>query len=134
MVTPFDFLPWLKMPGSGDVWQKVTNVTDWFSPKVVMNFAGDPSIEDEVNRNVASYGKQLGLLTEVVMGLAKPGDPTAIEAMKKAVVRLDGIQADIEAIKKKRAPELEDEIVQAATRLKSTDTAAYDRVIARLGK
>jgi hypothetical protein len=126
--------PWLGLglPGSGDVWQKVTNVTDWFSPKLTVNYAGDPRIEEDVTSNVASYGKQLGLLTEAVLALAKPADAEAQAKFKDAVDRLTTIQADIEAIKKRRAPETEDAIVQAMTRLKTSDAPAYERVLKRL--
>jgi hypothetical protein len=129
-----NWAPWLRMPASGDVWQKVTNVTDWFSPKVEMNFAGDPQIEQEVNTNVASYGKQLGLLTEAVIGLADPGDAGAQEALKAAVTRLKAIQGEVEAIKKRRAPDIEEQALQAMTRLKTDDAAAYGRVMERLTK
>jgi hypothetical protein len=134
MVSPFDFMPWLKLPGSGDVWQKVTNVTDWFSPKFEMNFAGDPGIEEEVNKTVASYGRQLGILTEAVIALADPTQPKAVVDLKSAIDRLKGFQAEIEAIKKRRAPELEDQIIDAVTRLKASDPDAYKRLVAQIGK
>ena len=95
----WDMFPWLRLPGSGDVWQKVTNVTDWFSPKVEMNFAGDPGIEQEVNQNVASYGRQLGLLTEVVLALA---DKEAGVTSTVSVARLRAIEAEVNAIKQRR--------------------------------
>lgn len=126
--------PWLGLglPGSGDVWQKVTNVTDWFSPKLTVNYAGDPRIEEDVTSNVASYGKQLGILTEAVLALAGPTDAIADPALKAAAERLTKIQTEIEAIKKRRAPETEDAIVQAMTRLKTSDEPSYERVLKRL--
>jgi len=128
MISPLNMIPWLRLPASGDVWQKVTNITDWFSPKVEMNFAGDPQIEQEVNANVASYGRQIGVLTEAVIALAQP-DKAALD---KAVTRLKEFQAEIEAIKKRRAPDLEEGVLDAMSRLKSTDKDAYERVLTKL--
>ncbi|MDB5437847.1 MAG: hypothetical protein JWM33_274 [Caulobacteraceae bacterium] len=126
--------PWLGLglPGSGDVWQKVTNVTDWFSPKLTVNYAGDPRIEEDVTSNVASYGKQLGILTEAVLALSGPVEGIKNPALKAAAERLTKISAEIEAIKKRRAPETEDAIVQAMTRLKTSDAPGYERVLKRL--
>ena len=128
MISPLNMIPWLRLPASGDVWQKVTNITDWFSPKVEMNFAGDPQIEQEVNANVASYGRQIGVLTEAVIALAQ-ADKAALD---KAVTRLKEFQAEIEAIKKRRAPDLEEGVLDAMSRLKSTDKDAYERVLTKL--
>jgi ABC-type transporter Mla subunit MlaD len=127
-----NLVPWLKMPGSGDVWQKVTNVTDWFSPKVEMNFAGDPQIEQDVNANVASYGKQLGVLTEAVIALSSPDAPGAAASLATAIKRLEDFQAEINEIKQRRAPSLAATALNAMTQLKSTDKAGYERVIQQL--
>jgi hypothetical protein len=48
--------------------QRIT--TPWFSPSLTVNYAGDPAIEDRVVTEVASYGKQLGWLNEIVLALA----------------------------------------------------------------
>ena len=49
--------------------QRIT--APWFSPSVTVNYAGDPAVEDRVVTEVASYGKQLGWLTEIAIALAK---------------------------------------------------------------
>lgn len=124
-----------RLPASGDVWQKVTNVTDWFSPKIEMNFAGDPRIEQEVTENVASYGKQLGVLMEAVVALGDPGDPKSAKMLAESIARLKGFQAEIEEIKKRRAPDLETVVMDAMGRLKSAkDPAPYRRVLERLAE
>lgn len=124
-----------RLPASGDVWQKVTNVTDWFSPKIEMNFAGDPRIEQEVTENVASYGKQLGVLMEAVIALGAPGDPNSPKVLAESVARLKGFQAEIEEIKKRRAPDLETVVMEAMGRLKAAkDQAPYRRVLERLAE
>jgi len=124
-----DMFPWFRMPASGDVWQKVTNVTDWFSPRVEMNFAGDPQIEQEVNQSVASYGKQLGLLTEAVLALAEK-DPKV--ASIPSVVRLKDIDARVAEIKARRGRTMEETAEDAMSQLKSTHAANYRKLVDRL--
>ncbi|MBV9508720.1 MAG: hypothetical protein JO303_00380 [Caulobacteraceae bacterium] len=125
-----NMFPWLlKMPASGDVWQKVTNVTDWFSPRLEMNFAGDPQIEQQVNEHVASYGAQLGLLTEAVLGLA---DSKHDARFHEAVKRLKDIQAKVEKLKADR-PAPAKSALQAMEELRRTDGKAYDEVLEKLG-
>ena len=71
----FGFDPfWMfRMPLSGDVNQRIT--APWFSPSLTVNYAGDPVIEDRVVTEVASYGRQLGWLTEIAIALAKNETP-----------------------------------------------------------
>src|SRR2546429_8700244 len=60
----FDPLLWFfRAPLSGNVAQRIT--APWFSPSLTVNYAGDPAVEDRVVTEVASYGKQLGWLTEI---------------------------------------------------------------------
>jgi hypothetical protein len=72
---PFAFDPlWMfRGPLSGDVNQRIT--APWFSPSLTVNYAGDPKIEDRVVTEVASYGRQLGWLTEIVLALADKHQP-----------------------------------------------------------
>jgi hypothetical protein len=106
-VTPMDvWLAWWKAwldqvaratrwPLSGNVIQDIAPETYWFSPTVELNIAGDPRIEADVVRNVASYGKQLGILTEALLATAKDSDDPA-------VCRLRDLAKDIEARKDAR--------------------------------
>lgn len=76
---------------------------DWSLQRVeVNNFAGEPTIEKDVVENVASYGKQLGILTEAVLALA--GD--APEERSARIERLRGIAAQIDAVKVERNEDL----------------------------
>lgn len=59
---------WNFQPPAGDVLQRIT--TPWFSPSLTVNYAGNAVIEERVVTQVASYGKQLGWLTEMVLALA----------------------------------------------------------------
>ena len=94
--------PWLyafKAPWSGDVDQIINPVTSWFSPELEFNFAGNKAIEARVVSEVASYGKQLGILTEAVLELSQ-GKPGA------AVTELEHMALDIERIKQLHQDEL----------------------------
>ena len=73
---PSDYDPfWMfRSPLSGDVTQRIT--APWFSPSLTVNYAGDPVVEDRVVTEVASYGRQIGWLTENRARLGKePATP-----------------------------------------------------------
>ncbi len=65
-------------PLSGDVsqWLRV------FSPTVTVNGRGDPDLEGEIVRDVATYGAQLGPLTALVLALAE-GTQVPADALAK---------------------------------------------------
>jgi hypothetical protein len=65
-------------PLSGDVsqWLRI------FSPTVTVNGRGDPDLEGEIVRDVATYGAQLGPLTTLVLALVD-GQPPPEEARTK---------------------------------------------------
>jgi hypothetical protein len=93
--TPSFFDPfWMfRSPLSGDVNQRIT--APWFSPSLTVNYSGDPVIEDRVVTEVASFGKQLGWINEIVLALANK-EPVPQKTMKK----LEKAVKAIEAIKK----------------------------------
>jgi len=57
------------LPFSGNVMQSI--FAPWFSPSFTFDYAGDPEIENRVVAEVASYGSQLGWLTDIVLALAE---------------------------------------------------------------
>ena len=61
---PFVYSPTYEYPLSGDVIQGI-------SPSFSFEMEGIPEVEYEVVTSVASYGKQLGKLTEAVLALAE---------------------------------------------------------------
>ncbi len=61
---PFIYSPTYEYPLSGDVVQGI-------SPNFSFEMEGIPEVEYEVCTSVASYGKQLGKLTEAVLALAE---------------------------------------------------------------
>jgi hypothetical protein len=56
----------------------------WFSPALTVNYAGDPVIENRVVTEVASYGRQIGWLTEILLALAK-NQPPSEETLRRLV-------------------------------------------------
>jgi len=117
--------PWwglLKAPWSGDVTQDIAPDTRWLSPKFELNFSGNRKIEAEVVAQVASYGKQLGALSEAVLEIAQgePGD---------AVERLKRLEAQIEEVKRKHQDSLEQGLRANLDPLKQQDPEALERLL-----
>ena len=69
----------------------LTWFTHWITPA-----AGNAAIEEKAFSGVASYGKQLGLITDVLLAIV---DQTALAAEPKAVEDLRRIRSRIEMLK-----------------------------------
>lgn len=117
--------PWWGMfrgPLSGDVNQDIAPVTSWLSPQLEFNFAGNRRIETEVVADVASYGKQLGILSEAVLELAE-GDPG------ESLARLKELTAQIDEVKQQHTDRLERQAKSELDRLKRQDPQALARLL-----
>lgn len=90
------FAPQVHYPWSGGVAQHIAPETDWFFAGIAST-AGDPRIERRAFE-VASYGRQLGLITEVLLDLAAQMPPRSAQA-RESLARLQAIQAAIEDLK-----------------------------------
>jgi hypothetical protein len=112
----------LRMPLSGDVTQRIT--APWFSPSLTVNYAGDAVIEDRVVTRVASYGRQLGWLTEIALALAR-NQPLPEETLR----RLEQASREIEAIKKEAHLSALQEADQALDRLEREQPAEYAELL-----
>ena len=88
--------PQLHFPWSGSVSQKIEPNTTWFSD-LIKPGAGNARIEEQAF-SIASYGKQLGLLTDVLIEIAEQSKGLSPEA-SKALDSLRQIKTSIEAIK-----------------------------------
>ena len=122
MSTGYDPFWMFRLPLSGDVNQRIT--APWFSPALTVNYAGDPVIEDRVVTEVASYGRQIGWLTEIAVALAK-NEPPPEETLR----RLEQASHDIDAIKKDVHRSSLDAANAALDRLEHDDRAAYERLM-----
>jgi hypothetical protein len=111
-----------RSPWSGDVAQRIT--APWFSPSLTVNYAGDPAVEDRVVTEVASYGKQLGWLTEIAIALAKM-QPVPEETLG----RLEKAAKDIAVIKEQVGVSAVEAANDALDRLERHDPAQYDNLL-----
>jgi hypothetical protein len=104
---PQTYLPW-----SGDVVQQIDPTTSWFF-RGIRPSAGDGEMEEKAF-SVASYGKQLGLITEVLIDLAEQVGTKSAKAAE-SMDRLKLIREAIEQIKTaQRASRLSDIATQVA--------------------
>lgn len=122
MATPFDPFWLFKMPLSGDVMQRFHS--PFFSP--TFNFAGDARVEDRVVSEVASYGKQIGWLNDLVIRLAEKQEPDSdvLDKVRKAV-------DDINEIKKTQTSTVLRNAVDALKQLQASEPGLYEELIKR---
>jgi hypothetical protein len=111
-------------PLSGNVTQKIE--PDWFfgtiDPEV-----GDSEIEKKIFLKVASYGKQIGMLTEVLLSIAdelklESGNITSLSELKE-------LQAKVEAIKSSKQKRVKENAKIILDKLKACDPEGFKRLI-----
>lgn len=88
--------PHVEFPLSGNVMQDIEPNTHWFFAGIKPQ-AGHAQVEERAF-NVATYGHQLGLITEVLLDVAQKTLPVGTESAK-ALAELQRVQAEIEQIK-----------------------------------
>lgn len=115
--------PQLQLPWSGDVTQRIEPDTQWLFGSIAPT-AGNGAIERRVFEDVASYGKQLGLLTEVVLGLAEHGQALPDE-VQDTLRRLRDIQARVEEVKRDEYRADERRLTEWLARLKRDHAEEY---------
>jgi hypothetical protein len=89
--------PQIHFPWSGSVAQNIEPNTTWFSDLIKPD-AGNARIEQQAF-GVASYGTQLGLITDVLLELSKTGTlpdkaAQALEELRRISSRIDTIKRD----------------------------------------
>jgi hypothetical protein len=107
-------------PLSGDVsqWFKI------FSPTVTVNGRGEPELEARIVRDVATYGAQLGPLTQIVLAMAGGAAPPTDQLDK-----LTTINKAIQDAKDDYDRGLRDRARRALTDLRQQDPAAFADVL-----
>jgi len=95
----------------------------WFDVNV-NNYAGNPQLEKDIVEKVASFGRQLGILTEAVLELAgsKP------RSEDSAITALRDIAARIETLKTLNNASLADQADAAMKRLAKAEPDAARRI------
>ena len=125
----FFWAPHLYLPFSGSVAQQIEPNTKWFFDSIPSS-AGDAQIEKKAFE-VASYGRQLGLITEVLMDIAETSPPSTADG-RESLKRLKAIQAEIERLKEYDAETLVLDVEKALDRLKRRHRERYPQLRQRL--
>jgi hypothetical protein len=97
----------------------------WFSPTITCNFAGDIQVEKRVVAEAASYGKQLGLITDIVLALA---DKRLLDD-NPSVSRLRKISEHVEEIKETYRRSAVAEATDALDRLQRESSRDFFRLV-----
>jgi hypothetical protein len=112
-------------PLSGHVNQKIE--PDLFfgsiNPEV-----GDSEIEKEVFYKTASYGKQIGMITEIVLALAEEIDPKS-EGVQRKIEKLKKIQEKVKKIKAEKKTRTQENAKEILDKLKHTDPDALNALL-----
>jgi hypothetical protein len=101
--------------------QPIAPVTTWFS--TIVNYQGDAGIERKVTEEVASFGKQLGIVSEALLEVA--GDAKQGPKLK----RLRKVVAEIESVKRRQHRSLAREAADAFAALVDRDRIRARRLI-----
>ena len=117
--------PWsqFNFPWSGDVVQRID--PDFFFGAIPSG-AGIGEIEKEIFK-VASYGKQLGLITEVLLALAEEAKLTA--EPKKSLDTLKDIHTKIERVKENKKDEIRNNARRVLDKLKASDEDGLKKLL-----
>ena len=121
----FFWAPQFHLPFGGSVAQRIEPNTNWFFDSIPST-AGNATIERKAFE-VASYGRQLGLITEVLTDLAAQTAPNS-EGGQQALARLRDIQSRIEGIKQRDAEDLAQEVHALVSALKCRHGDQFPRI------
>lgn len=121
--------PQFHFPWSGNVEQQIDPDTSWFFNAIAPS-AGNGQVEQRAVK-VASYGRQLGLISELLLDLAEQ-TPPATPAGKRARQRLADIERRIQAIKQDAAGDEGAQLLARLKTLRQSDPAAFARLRAQL--
>ena len=123
--------PWweaFRAPLSGNVTQDINPLSNLLCPQLEFNFAGNSKLESEIVANVASFGKQLGILTEAVLELANDSG-----AKGSAINRLKELSDEIESVKLKHISEVEKRVKADLNLLVKQDPQMVKQILREYG-
>ena len=128
MTTSIEYpLPSFQWPLSGPVNQRIT--TSWFSPSYTLNYAGDPAIEHRVVSEVASYGRQIGWISEILLAVV---DPKQIPSHSlRTLAQLKAASEHISKIKEDVQRSAVEAANDALDRLQRENPERYNRLLRR---
>lgn len=119
--------PQLHLPLSGDVAQRI-DPSAWFA--AIPPEAGNGHIEQQACA-VASYGKQLGLITELLLDVTQQTAPTSSQG-QQALRQLQAIRDEIEGLKRSSYAQQADALVRQAQALQARRPELAQRMVAGL--
>lgn len=114
--------PQLHLPFGGNVAQRIEPNVNWFFEAIAPH-AGDSSIERKAF-DVASYGRQLGLITELLLDMAQQIPPNTADG-QEALRRITKISQAISDLKKQDAYEITRDVEALIARLKKNHTGSF---------
>lgn len=131
-------VPWIwfwapqwHFPFGGNVAQRIEPDTNWFFAGIRPE-AGNSEIEKEIF-DEASYGRQLGLITEVLLSLASKDTISAKQA-DDALADLKDVYRQVEEVKSRH----NDKLARAATavleKLRESDPEELARIVAQFSR
>jgi len=125
--------PWLwfwspvfHLPFSGSVAQQIEPDTNWFFAGIPQQ-AGNGQLEKKAFE-VASYGRQLGWITEVLLA-AQGSDAVTPGKADASLSKLEAAYREIEAVKKQSRAELTEAASAALDKLREADPVALEMLI-----
>jgi hypothetical protein len=121
----FVWAPQFHLPLSGSVAQRIEPDTEWFFG-AIDPAAGDGQVERQAFE-IASYGRQLGLIADVLLDLAAQQAPDTARG-RESLARLADIQARIARIKGDAIDTRIDDILAQVEALKTTHAHALPRL------
>ncbi len=133
------------LPLSGDVSQ-VINPWNWWGQafgqfgliNINTSASSNPKLEQDIVQNVASYGRQLGRIMEVLnVVIQKKGDLSSLNAHQQAEISaFQELAGRIEALKQSRHPVLTVEeaeaFIKSLQELRLAEPARYNQITQRL--
>lgn len=119
--------PQINLPLSGGVTQDLAPDINWFFQSIPPQ-AGVGSIEREVFR-VASYGRQLGLILDILLPLARNAS-LEDERAKQSLAELENVYEEICEVKRESKAEMEQAAVRLLKKIEEADGEMLHRVIA----
>jgi len=115
--------PQFHFPWSGSVAQQIEPNLGWFFGAIPPE-SGNAAVERDAF-GVASYGKQLGLISEALLGLSGRGAVTPAQA-NVALDRLEEIRVQIESLKDKHAAAALDSLSTQLEALRLSQPAVFE--------
>jgi hypothetical protein len=129
MPAPYNpFSSWFgafQLPLSGNVAERIS--APMFSPSLTINDGGDQAIEARVVNEIASYGKQIGWLNDVILALAENADLP--DHVTRTVHRIAEATRKIEELKAAAADEALGKAVESLNFLQQHQPGAYARLL-----